>query len=374
MTDYDEQRWASARPRVHSVAIELTAFCNQRCDYCYNAWRDDGGASLGTPETATVLARIDRVLDAVTVEHVTLTGGEPLASHSLFPVLEHLRARGVRAQMITNASLVTDALAARLARYRLLSALVTLNGPEAELHDALVGGAGFFARTVEGIALLRARRVPVEGSVVVTRRNAARVGDTLRLFRSLGVRKAAISRFSPAGYSVENTRDLMPSPDDVTVALTHAAAASREHAMAVFSTMPIPPCVVDRGRFPEVDFHDCPIGTARQEFALGPQGELRHCPLHSAPLGGIRDVLDPAADVAALLGEGDPHGYRAVLPSHCEGCAHSQTCAGGCGAAAWWAFGDRARPDPFVTSSGAPLGTPALTPGARAMRALPVVY
>ena len=103
--------WKAAPPRVHSLAIELTAFCNQHCDYCYNAWREDGGASVGTPELAVLLARIDRVLDAVSLEHVTITGGEPLASHDLFPVLEHLRARHVRAQMISNGALVTQEIA-----------------------------------------------------------------------------------------------------------------------------------------------------------------------------------------------------------------------------------------------------------------------
>lgn len=363
MIEHDDRRWAAARPRVHSVAIELTAFCNQRCDYCYNAWRDDGGASLGTPETAAVLARIDRVLDAVTVEHVTLTGGEPLASHSLFAVLDHLRARSVKAQMISNASAVTEGLAQRLARYRLLSVLVTLNGPDAALHDAQVGGEGFFARTLDGIKRLRAQRIAVEGSVVVTKRNASRVGETLALFRALGVRKVAISRFSAAGYSMAFARELLPSPDDVVEALTHASVAAREHGMVLFSTMPIPPCVVDRARFPEIDFHDCPIGTDRQEFALGPTGELRHCPLHNSPLGGFGDVLDPNADLAALLGAGDPHGYRTVLPAHCEGCEHAAKCGGGCGAAAQWAFGDRARPDPFVN-----------TRQVRPQRSLPVVY
>src|SRR5262245_38494109 len=60
-----EPRWEPSRPAVHALAIELTAFCNQHCDYCYNAWREDGGASVGTPELRDLLARIDRVLDAV---------------------------------------------------------------------------------------------------------------------------------------------------------------------------------------------------------------------------------------------------------------------------------------------------------------------
>jgi len=352
-----DHAWTPAAPRVHSLAIELTAFCNQHCDYCYNAWREDGGASVGTPELGLLLARIDRVLDAVSLEHVTITGGEPLASRDLFPVLDHLRARHVRAQMISNGALVTEEIAAELSRHRLLSVLVTLNGPDAAMHDAQVGGAHFDA-TVRGIALLRAARIPVEGSIVLTRRNADRVTDTLRLFLSLGARKIALSRFSPAGYATSLARELMPSRQDVSRALEQAAAIAREPDVTIFSTMPIPPCAVELTRFPEIEFHDCPIGTSRQEFALGPRGEVRHCALHRDPIDGARDVLDPALDIAKLLSPGDPHRYRAALPAYCAGCEHAATCAGGCGAAALWVKGDHAVVDPFVAwdaeSSAAP--------------------
>lgn len=349
--------WMPAHPRVHSLAIELTAFCNQHCDYCYNAWREDGGAAVGTPELATLLARIDRVLASVSLEHVTITGGEPLASRDLFPVLDHLRKKHVRAQMISNAALVTKDIASRLARYRLMAVLVTLNGPDAALHDAQVGGQHFDA-TVRGIRHLRAARVPVEGSIVLTRRNVDRVTETARLFMSLGVRKIALSRFSPAGYATALARELMPSREDVTRALGAAAAIAREDPKVFFfSTMPIPPCAVELARFPEIDFHDCPIGTPRQEFALGPRGELRHCALHGDPIAGARDILDPDVDVARLFAAGDPHRYRAALPAYCTGCAHQATCGGGCGAAAAWVKGDHSV-DPFVEWSESADGAP----------------
>jgi radical SAM protein with 4Fe4S-binding SPASM domain len=332
---------------VHSLAIELTAYCNQHCDYCYNAWRADGGASVGTPAIERLLARIDRIASAVSLEHVTITGGEPLASRDVFPVLDHLRKRHVRAQMISNGTLVTREIATKLAKHRLMAVLVTLNGPDAALHDAQVGGNHFDA-TIRGIGLLRKARVPVEGSIVLTRRNVDRVAETLRLFVSLGVRKVALSRFSPAGYAVALGRELMPSREDVQRALDQAVAVARAESMLLFSTMPIPPCAVERERFPEIDFHDCPIGTSQQEFALGPHGEIRHCALHRDPIEGARDVLDPSVDVAKIFASGDPHRYRAVLPGYCEGCRHASSCAGGCGAAALWVKGDHAQVDPFV--------------------------
>jgi radical SAM protein with 4Fe4S-binding SPASM domain len=129
----------------------------------------------------------------------------------------------------------------------------------------------------------------------------------------------------------------------------------REERMTIFSTMPIPPCAVELTRFPEIDFHDCPIGTPRQEFALGPKGELRHCALHRYPIAGAVDLLDPTVDVGKLFAAGDPHRYRAVLPAYCTGCAHAATCGGGCGAAALWVKGDHAIVDPFVAwNDGAP--------------------
>ncbi len=58
------------RPQVHSVAIELTAYCNQKCTYCYNEWRDDGGQSIGHTEGQKLFARVDKLLSALEVDHV----------------------------------------------------------------------------------------------------------------------------------------------------------------------------------------------------------------------------------------------------------------------------------------------------------------
>src|SRR5690349_21371533 len=169
---------AMPRPRIASVAIELTAHCNQKCTYCYNEWREDGGAAVGAPRPATLFARVDRLLDAVDVDHVTLTGGEPLAHQGVFELLERLLARGLRAQLISNGGLVDDRVAARLAALRVLQIQVTLNGPDADLHEAHVGkGSGHFARTLAGIAALLRHGVPVVGCIVITRQNAARVGE-----------------------------------------------------------------------------------------------------------------------------------------------------------------------------------------------------
>ena len=332
---------------MHSVAIELTAFCNQKCDYCYNAWRDDGGRSVETGDTETLLARVERLLDAFDLDHVTLTGGEPLAHPGLFALLDRLTERRVPAQIISNGGLVTEEIAERLARYKLRFIQVTLNGPDAELHEAHVG-RGHFEKTVRGVKALLARGIAVVGCIVVTRKNAERVGEILSLWCSLGVRHIALSRFSPAGYAASYAAELLPSRTDLLTAFDQAEPFGRDHGMTLNCTMPVPPCAVEIERFASIRFGYCPIGTSMQELALGPDGRLRNCTLHGKPIDP-NDVLDPMLDLAGVLNSPAVAGYRRELPEFCHGCLHAETCGGGCGAAADWVLGHARRfPDPLV--------------------------
>ncbi len=338
-----------SRPKIYSIAIELTAHCNQKCDYCYNAWRDDGGSTVGAPTADVLVARVEKLLDAIDVDHVTLTGGEPFAQPATFDLLEVLRKRGVGVQIISNGGLITEKIAARLAPHRVRYVQVTLDGPTAELHEEHVGeGRGHFEKTLAGIAALKRHGVPVVGCVVVTRKNAARVGETIALWRSLGVTTLSFSRFSPAGYASEHAAALLPSVAEATLALEQALPFAKD-GMRIHCTMPMPPCAVEVERFAPIMFGTCPIGTEMQEIALGPGGELRNCTLHRTKLGQVSDVLDPSVDVAALLGSPERVEYAKRHPEFCDGCRHASTCGGGCGAAAEWLLGDaRATPDPFV--------------------------
>lgn len=349
------QHDAPQKPKVSSVAVELTAYCNQKCSYCYNEWRDDGGRSLFEGEArpqqpgGRQLERIRRLLDAWEIDHFTLTGGEPCASRELFPVLDLLRERGVGSQMISNGGLIEPDVADRLAGYDLRFVQITLNGSEPSLHEAHVG-KGHFEPTLRGIRELVQRGVPVVGCVVVTRLNAADLGAILELWEGLGVRHIALSRFSPAGYAASHAAKLLPSRADLLEAFAATQAFSeKRRAFQTSCTMPVPPCAVEVERFPDIRFGSCPIGTSAQEFALGPDGKLRNCTLHRTAIGSVRDVLHPDVDLVALLQAAEVRDYRRQLPEFCTGCLHAETCGGGCGAAAEWVLGHARRfPDPFV--------------------------
>ncbi len=329
------------RPKRNALAIELTGYCNQKCGYCYNDWRGDKKEAQAL-ETSALLSLIDKAAAEVEWNHVTLTGGEPFARADLYEILERLRSHGLRALIISNGGLITEAHAERLAPYRPYFVQITLNGPSAELHEEHVG-KGHFEPTIRGIRALGKHGVRVGGCVVVTRKNASRVGEILELFGSLGVRDVALSRYSPSGYASEQTAELLPSRSDMLRALTAAEPFGRDQGFTLQVTMPVPPCVIDTTDFPHVTFSSCPIGTEAQEFALGTDGKLRNCTLHTASVG---DPLAGGSFASAVSSEPVAR-YRDVTPEFCAPCPMRASCIGGCGASSASVFEERGL-DPFV--------------------------
>jgi len=336
------------RPKLFSVAIETTGTCNQKCDYCYNEWREDGGASVERTAKDKLLPRVKKLLDTFTIDHVTVTGGEPFARTDLFEVLEMLRDHSVGVQIISNGGLITEELAQKLAPHKVRYVQVTLNGPNAELHEAHVG-RGHFEKTLTGVRALKKHGVPVVGCIVITKKNAARVAEILELWLSLGVKQISLSRFSPAGYAARHAAQLLPTRSELIEAFAQAAPFARDRGMYLVCTMPVPPCAIEVEEYAPIQFGTCPIGTSMQEFALGPDGKLKNCTLHQTAIGGVADILDPNVDLAALIHAPEVSEYRRQTPDFCKGCLHERTCAGGCGAAAEWVIGHARRfPDPFV--------------------------
>lgn len=334
------------RRKVYSVALELTAYCNQKCAYCYNEWREDNDSFAG--ESRKLFGRVERLLEAFEIDHVTLTGGEPFAHKEIFRLLDRLREAKVAIQIISNGGLIDDAIAARLAEYKIRYVQCTLNAPSAPLHDEHVGGDGHFEKTLAGIRALRKHGVPVVGCIVVTRKNVHVVGEILELYKSLGIKQIALSRFSPAGYATKAVAELLPNRDELVTAFTQALPYAKG-GMNMSCTMPVPPCAVETETFAPIRFGTCPIGTSMQELALGPDGKLKNCTLHRTAIGGVPDILDPSVDIRALLDAPEITEYRKETPEFCHGCLHEHTCGGGCGAAAEWILGHaRKTPDPFL--------------------------
>lgn len=334
-----------SRIRVSSIAFELTMRCNLRCHHCYNA---SHGALEPASQPDLVLRRMARICEEVELGHATLTGGEPLLFPRLIDALALLRERNVTCQIISNGLALNDTMASSLARAGVRSIQLSLHAPVADGHEEYTGVPGSHAKTIDGVRAAMNAGLPVVGCIVVTRRNARGVGATLQLWKSLGVSRVALSRFSPAGLAANHAAELMPSVPDVIEAFDQALPYARD-GMQLYCTMPLPPCAFETRDYAPIRFGSCSVGTSKQEFALGPGGALRNCTLHQTPIGGVTDILQPGVDIASLFRHPDVTAYRACIPEFCLGCLYASSCGGGCGAASMSVLRpDRSLPDPFL--------------------------
>ena len=204
--------------KLHEVWVVTNFECNLACRHCYtydrvaNDRRRIGGSAL--------LAMMDECRD-LGAEVFYLTGGEPFLREDLFDLVAGATRRS-RAILFTNGTLVTKERAKRLAEHgERLVVQVSLEGPDEE-GNALLRGAGSFARAMEGIRNLLREGVRVGVSSTPTPRTAARLPELTRLLARIseggrGVDYHHIIYVLDAGNAREGGDARLPSGDLVDV-------------------------------------------------------------------------------------------------------------------------------------------------------------
>ncbi len=170
--------------RAARIATHRT--CNQACRFCVDRSSTDAPAFVAS---VAVLRRISSAL-ASGAEEIVLTGGEPTMRRDLAVLVEKARVLGARSVVLeTNATLIDEAVALRLAAAGLDRACVHFAGPP-ESADLVTRDPGGFDATVRGARALLAAGVAVDASVVVagsTRASAPAVPAAIA--RALGAER-----------------------------------------------------------------------------------------------------------------------------------------------------------------------------------------
>lgn len=191
------------RPGPRRLHVVLTERCNLRCLSCFMA-ETPASAAAGELPDAVVL---DLLEDAVGlgIREVYLVGGEPFVRRDL--VLEaaaRVKGHGLRGEMTTNGTLLRPGDARRLVEIGWDYLQVSVDGPDAETHDALRGAPGSFHRIVRSFGHLRearrgaGRRLPrLALSTVVSNRNFRRLRDVVELAATVGADEAIFQSLKP---------------------------------------------------------------------------------------------------------------------------------------------------------------------------------
>lgn len=337
------RRARQLRPTLNApvtLQIEVTTACPNRCPHCYR-----GSNAPLPPDTHISPARIDTLIRdaaAAGVLNIVLTGGEPLsAPATVVAAIEACRAVGISCHL--NSTLIgldnevlADAIAGGPFRV-----LVSLAGPHADLHDAMMGRRGAYEETLNGIAALREAGIPFAVNMVVTQRNHHAVLDTGLLAHSLGARAFSATKASAAPWQSRWTR-VQPTADQVRSSLDALAQVRAKTGLRVEVLECYPRCLTDDPLHDSLLRRTCTAGVT--SAVVDPSGDMRPCTHAQTGFGNVFEL-----SIAEVFASMTPWRDGSLLPEGCRGCATLAVCSGGCRIEAACA-GDIAGMDPYATA------------------------
>ena len=197
------------RPVTHlaKLYVEPTDACNLDCVTCFrNAW----SASVGRMSDATFAAILDGLREMESPPTVFFGGiGEPLLHRRTPDWIAQAKAVGARVEMITNGTLLSEAMSRRLIDAGLDRLWVSIDGATPESYADVRLGAEL-PKVVANVKRLRSMRkafyrpLPEIGvAFVAMQRNIDDLPGVLKLARQLGALHVSVSNVLPVSEELQ---------------------------------------------------------------------------------------------------------------------------------------------------------------------------
>ena len=187
--------------------VRLTFDCNDHCIFCLDSQAHDG--RMRDPQEVKA-----QILDGKRkgAERLILSGGEPTIHPKYIDFIKLGRLAGYdHIQTVTNGRLFKyPEFLKRCVDAGLREITFSIHGPNAKIHDALVGVKGAFDEEVEGLRnALADGRVIVNIDVCVNRGNVKHLGTMLETFTAMGVREYDLLHVIPFGAAWRDGKEVL---------------------------------------------------------------------------------------------------------------------------------------------------------------------
>ncbi len=152
------------------------------------------------------------------VKRLYITGGEPFIKNGIFELIRYItKTRKRELIILTNAMLFDDKKLADLKKVMSPKVIlqVSLEGPNAEIHDKL-RGKGSFDKTVEGIKKLMSIGITPIVSTAINKYNEKDIVKTSRFLSKLGIKEHNILWMHEKGRGAHNVNELFVHPDTIS--------------------------------------------------------------------------------------------------------------------------------------------------------------
>ncbi|PIQ89564.1 MAG: radical SAM/SPASM domain-containing protein [Candidatus Omnitrophica bacterium CG11_big_fil_rev_8_21_14_0_20_42_13] len=181
---------------LRMVAWEVTRSCNLSCAHCRASSKHGPyPGELSKEECFKVLDEIVSFAKPV----IILTGGEPLLREDIFEIAAYGKKCGLVMVMAPNGLLLTDENIKKIIASGIKRISVSLDGPNAKIHDNLRQVPGAFDGAIAGIK--RAKKLGLEFQInsTITKRNIQYLPEMMKLAKDLGAAAHHIFLLVPTG-------------------------------------------------------------------------------------------------------------------------------------------------------------------------------
>lgn len=307
--------------------VALTWSCNIRCQFCYAACgctsESDDESTLDELSTRDVKRVLKIIRHDAEVPSVSFTGGEPVLRRDLTELIAYASSTlGMRVNLITNGTLISAQTADHFRAAGLASAQVSIESPDPDIHNCIVGVKNAYEASVEGLKNLKNSGVSVHPHATVCRLNMASLPHMARFAKSLGVDRFSLNMIIPVGRGAAEDLVVRYSElEDIILRIKSEAEAARIRFMWY---SPTPICL-----FNPISNQMGNKGCSACEglLSVDPCGRLLPCSSWKEPIGHL--LLDGFQE---LWFGSRGRFLREKLSAHpvCRDCEHFAVCNGAC--------------------------------------------
>jgi radical SAM protein with 4Fe4S-binding SPASM domain len=184
-----------------TVLWELTRLCDLHCHGCpsgANEQRDPNELS-----TYEAYKTVDQIAGLAPRELV-ITGGDPLERDDVYQVVDYARRRGLDPALVLTPTreLTFDAIA-RLQTNGLTTAVFSVDGSTASIHESIHRVTSTYANTLRAMRWAECASLRLEINTLVTRRNMGDLGAIADLIRPFRIARWNVHFIVPVGASRE---------------------------------------------------------------------------------------------------------------------------------------------------------------------------
>jgi AdoMet-dependent heme synthase len=196
--------------KVRMIAWEVTRSCNLSCVHCRAASRL--GPYPGELSTQKCLRLIDDIA-SVSRPVIILTGGEPLLRADIFEIAAYGTQKGLRMVMATNGTRVDEATVRRMIESGIQRVSISIDGKDAQSHDAFRGQPGAFDGAMRGIEKMKAAGMEFQINTTITTANLHQIKDLHDLAVKIGAAAHHIFLLVPTGRGRDLAREAITAAD-----------------------------------------------------------------------------------------------------------------------------------------------------------------